>query len=126
MERLCVNAKDIDVSAFAGMESLKEIHIRGGVEHMSLGAFAMLPSIETICLEGIDPDVMEDDWANLGNSNLTILVPEDTSDEQLEAIGRKFLSSMIITDGAQVKRGTCSMPEDPMPDIAEMLSAYGI
>ena len=110
MERLCVNAKNIDVSAFAGMESLKEIHIRGGVEHMSLGAFAMLPSIETICLEGIDPDVMEDDWANLGNSNLTILVPEDTSDEQLEAIGRKFLSSMIITDGAQVKRGTCSMP----------------
>lgn len=94
--------------------------------NMSLGAFAMLPSIETICLEGIDPDVMEDDWANLGNSNLTILVPEDTSDEQLEAIGRKFLSSMIITDGAQVKRGTCSMPEDPMPDIAEMLSAYGI
>lgn len=126
MERLCVDAKNIDMSAFAGMESLKEIHIRGGVEHMSLGAFAMLPSIETICLEGIDPDVMEDDWANLGNSNLTILVPEDTSDEQLEAIGRKFLSSMIITDGAQVKRGTCSMPEDPMPDIAEMLSAYGI
>lgn len=126
MERLCVNAKNIDMSAFAGMESLKEIHIRGGVEHMSLGAFAMLPSIETICLEGIDPDVMEDDWANLGNSNLTILVPEDTSDEQLETIGRKFLSSMIITDGAQVKRGTCSMPEDPMPDIAEMLSAYGI
>ena len=126
MERLCVNAKNIDISAFAGMESLKEIHIRGGVEHMSLGAFAMMPSIETICLEGIDPDVMEDDWANLGNSNLTILVPEDTSDEQLEAIGRKFLSSMIITDGAQVKRGTCSMPEDPMPDIAEMLSAYGI
>ena len=76
-------------------------------------------------LEGIDPDVMEDDWANLGNSNLTILVPEDTSDEQLEAIGRKFLSSMIITDAAQVKRGTCSMPEDPMPDIAEILSAYG-
>ena len=126
MERLCVNAKNIDMSAFAGMESLKEIHIRGGVEHMSLGAFVLLPSIETICLEGIDPDVMEDDWANLGNSNLTILVPEDTSDEQLEAIGRKFLSSMIITDSAQVKRGTCSMPEDPMPDIAEMLSAYGI
>ena len=108
------------------MESLKEIHIRGGVEHMSLGAFAMLPSIETICLEGIDPDVMEDDWANLGNSNLTILVPEDTSDEQLQAIGQKFLEAYIITDISQVKRGTCSMPDDPMPDIAEILSAYGI
>ncbi len=34
LEQFCVNAKNIDVSAFAGMESLKEIHIRGGVEHM--------------------------------------------------------------------------------------------
>ena len=105
---------------------MKEIHIRSGVERLNLTAFTMLPVIETICLEGIDPNVIESDWVNLENSNLTILVPEDTSDEQLEAIGRKFLSSMIITDGAQVKRGTCSMPEDPMPDIAEMLSAYGI
>ena len=32
----------------------------------------------------------------------------------------------IITDISQVKRGTCSMPDDPMPDIAEILSAYGI
>ena len=86
----------------------------------------MISGIGSSGMEGIDPDVMEDDWANLGNSNLTILVPEDTSDEQLEAIGRKFLSSMIITDSAQVKRGTCSMTENPMPDIAEMLSAYGI
>lgn len=60
---------------------MKEIHIRSGVERLNLTAFTMLPVIETICLEGIDPDVMEDDWANLGNSNLTILVPEDTSDE---------------------------------------------
>ena len=87
--------KILIMSAFAGMESLKEIHIRGGVEHMSLGAFAM-PSIRNNLFGRNDPDVMEDDWANLGNSNLTILVPEDTSDEQLEAIGRKFLSSMII------------------------------
>ena len=74
----------------------------------------MLPSIETICLEGIDPDVMEDDWANLGNSNLTILVPEDTSDEQLEAIGRKFLSSMIITDSAQLHHGYGSLSKTPL------------
>ena len=86
----------------------------------------MLPAIETICLEGIDPNVMETKWVNLQNSELTILVPEDTTDEQMEAIGKKFLSSLIITDLSQVKRGTCSMPDDPMPDIAEIISAYGM
>ena len=105
---------------------MKEIHIRSGVERLNLPAFTMLPVIETICLEGIDPNVIESDWVNLENSNLTILVPEDTSDEQLQAIGQKFLEAYIITDISQVKRGTCSMPDDPMPDIAEILSAYGI
>ena len=70
--------------------------------------FTMLPVIETICLEGIDPNVIESDWVNLENSNLTILVPEDTSDEQLQAIGQKFLEAYTITDISQVKRGTCS------------------
>ena len=97
---------------------MKEIHIRSGVERLNLTAFTMLPVIETICLEGIDPNVIESDWV--------ILVPEDTSDEQLQAIGQKFLEAYIITDISQVKRGTCSMPDDPMPDIAEILSAYGI
>ena len=126
MERLCVNAKNIDINAFSGNEAMKEIHIRSGVERLALSAFAMLPAIETICLEGIDPNVMETNWVNLQNSELTILVPEDTTDEQMEAIGKKFLSSLIITDLSQVKRGTCSMPDDPMPDIAEILSAYGM
>ena len=126
MERLCVNAKNIDINAFSGNEAMKEIHIRSGVERLALSAFAMLPAIETICLEGIDPNVMETNWVNLQNSELTILVPEDTTDEQMEAIGKKFLSSLIITDLSQVKRGTCSMPDDPMPDITEILSAYGM
>lgn len=93
---------------------MKEIHIRSGVERLNLTAFTMLPVIETICLEGIDPNVIESDWVNLENSNLTILVPEDTSDEQLQAIGQKFLEAYIITDISQVKRGTCSMPDDPI------------
>ena len=121
-----VPVENISYNAFSGNEAMKEIHIRSGVERLALSAFAMLPAIETICLEGIDPNVMETNWVNLQNSELTILVPEDTTDEQMEAIGKKFLSSLIITDLSQVKRGTCSMPDDPMPDIAEILSAYGI
>ena len=33
---------------------------------------------------------------------------DELSDEQMEAIGKKFLSSLIITDLSQVKRGTSS------------------
>ena len=47
---------------------MKEIHIRSGVERLNLTAFTMLPVIETICLEGIDPNVIESDWVNLENS----------------------------------------------------------
>lgn len=81
---------------------------------------------ETICLEGIDPNVLETDWVNLENSSVTILVPEDTTDEQMQLLAQKFQGSAIITDASQVKRGTCQMPENPMPDIAEILSAYGL
>ena len=35
-------------------------------------------------------------YVSLENSNLTILVPEDTSDEQLQAIGQKFLDSVLM------------------------------
>ena len=66
------------------------------------------------------------DWVNLENSSVTILVPEDTTDEQMQLLAQKFQGSAIITDASQVKRGTCQMPENPMPDITEILSAYGI
>ena len=81
---------------------------------------------ETICLEGIDPNVLETDWVNLENSSVTILVPEDTTDEQMQLLAQKFQGSAIITDASQVKRGTGQRPENPMPDIAEILSAYGL
>ena len=113
---------------FLGLGISSEIFVLRKIEQYrkawdKYSIFTMLPVIETICLEGIDPNVIESDWVNLENSNLTILVPEDTSDEQLQAIGQKFLEAYIITDISQVKRGTCSMPDDPMPDIAEILSA---
>ena len=66
------------------------------------------------------------DWVNLENGSVTILVPEDTTDEQMELLAQKFQGSAIITDASQVKRGTCQMSENPMPDIAEILSAYGL
>ena len=55
---------------------MKEIHIRSGVERLNLTAFTMLPVIETICLEGIDPNVIESDWVNLVDSKLIGSLPK--------------------------------------------------
>ena len=126
LEQLCVNAKSVDISAFAGSEDLKEIHIRSGVEHFNMTAFAMLSGIETICLEDIDPEVLEPDWVNLQNSTVTILVPEDTTDEQLQLVTQKFASAYIIINKSQVQEGSCQMPDVPMPDIDGIVSEYGI
>ena len=126
LEQFCVNAKNIDSCAFIGCEDLKEIHIRSGVENLNMTAFAMLTGIETICLEGIDPDVMEADWVNLQNSTVTIMVPEDTTDEQLQLVTQKFASAYIIVNKSQVQKDSCQLSDDPMPDIDGLVGAYGI
>lgn len=126
LEQFCVNAKNIDSCAFIGCEDLKEIHIRSGVENLNMTAFAMLTGIETICLEGIDPDVMEADWVNLQNSTVTIMVPEDTTDEQLQLVTQKFASAYIIINKSQVQKGSCQLSDDPMPDIDGIVGEYGI
>lgn len=87
---------------------------------------AMLTGIETICLEGIDPDVMEADWVNLQNSTVTIMVPEDTTDEQLQLVTQKFASAYIIVNKSQVQKDSCQLSDDPMPDIDGLVGAYGI
>ena len=89
-------------------------------------AFAMLTGIETICLEGIDPDVMEADWVNLQNSTVTIMVPEDTTDEQLQLVTQKFASAYIIVNKSQVQKDSCQLLDDPMPDIDGIVGEYGI
>ncbi len=126
LEQFCVNAKNIDSCAFIGCEDLKEIHIRSGVENLNMTAFAMLTGIETICLEGIDPDVLEADWVNLQNSTVTILVPENTTNEQLQLVTQKFASAYIIINKSQVQKGSCQLSDDPMPDIDGLVGAYGI
>ena len=89
-------------------------------------AFAMLTGIETICLERIDPDVLESDWVNLQNSTVTILVPEDATDEQLQFVTQTFASAYIIINKSQVQKGSCQLSENPMPDIDGIVGEYGI
>ena len=63
---------------------------------------------------------------NLQNSTVTILVPEDTTDEQLQLVTQKFASAYIIINKSQVQKGSCQLSDDPMPDIDGLVGAYGI
>ena len=69
---------------------------------------------------------MEADWVNLQNSTVTIMVPEDTTDEQLQLVTQKFASAYIIVNKSQVQKGSCQLSDDPMPDIDGIVGEYGI
>ena len=69
---------------------------------------------------------MEADWVNLQNSTVTIMVPEDTTDEQLQLVTQKFASAYIIVNKSQVQKDSCQLSDDPMPDIDGLVGAYGI
>jgi len=63
---------------------------------------------------------------NLQNSTVTIMVPEDTTDEQLQLVIQKFASAYIIVNKSQVQKGSCQLSDDPMPDIDGIVGEYGI
>ena len=63
---------------------------------------------------------------NLQNSTVTILVPENTTNEQLQLVTQKFASAYIIINKSQVQKGSCQLSDDPMPDIDGLVGAYGI
>ena len=54
------------------------------------------------------------------------MVPEDTTDEQLQLVTQKFASAYIIINKSQVQKDCCQLPDDPMPDIDDIVDAYGI
>ena len=63
---------------------------------------------------------------NLQNSTVTIMVPEDTTDEQLQLVTQKFASAYIIINKSQVQKDCCQLPDDPMPDIDGIVGEYSI
>lgn len=97
--------RQMDNYLFNFCKNLETVWCKGQVDRIGIQTFGVTP-MERLCVNAKDIDI------NAFSGN--------------EAIGKKFLSSLIITDLSQVKRGTCSMPDDPMPDIAEILSAYGM
>ena len=54
------------------------------------------------------------------------MVPEDTTDEQLQLVTQKFASAYIIVNKSQVQKDSCQLSDDPMPDIDGIVGEYGI
>lgn len=128
LEELCINAREIDSGAFIGNESLKTVHIRSGVERLQVTAFASNPALETVCLEFCDPAVLESSLANLNNDKAVILVPEETTDEQIHGFMMKFgpWGASLIVQETQIQKGKCHLQETSIPDVSEILREYGM
>ena len=127
IDDLVIDAKTINYFAFAKCNNLKEIHLRGSLESLDVSAFAEVP-LERLCLETTNPDGIEGFFGEPLES-LMVIVPESTTDEELDNFVRKLgpAGKGMIQNQDQIVRGACTQPDPiPRPDVDALLLAYGI
>lgn len=127
IDDLMIDAKMINYFAFAKCNNLKEIHLRGSLESLDVSAFAEVP-LERLCLETTNLDGIEGFFGEPLES-LMVIVPESTTDEELDNFVRKLgpAGKGMIQNQDQIVRGTCTQPDPiPRPDVDALLSEYGI
>ena len=128
IDALVIDAKVINYYAFARCDNLKEIHLRGSLESLDVSAFAEVP-LERLCLETTNPDVITEGYFGAPLESLMVIVPESTTDEELNNFVRKLgpAGKGMIQNQDQIVRGTCTQPDPiPRPDVDALLSEYGI
>ena len=107
---------------------MKEIHLRGSLESLDVSAFAEVP-LERLCLETTNPDVITEGYFGAPLESLMVIVPESTTDEELNNFVRMLgpAGKGMIQNQDQIVRGTCTQPDPiPRPDVDALLSEYGI
>ena len=128
IDALVIDAKVINYYAFARCDNLKEIHLRGSLESLDVSAFAEVP-LERLCLETTNPDVITEGYFGAPLESLMVIVPESTTDEELNNFVRMLgpAGKGMIQNQDQIVRGTCTQPDPiPRPDVDALLSEYGI
>ena len=128
IDALVIDAKVINYYAFARCDNLKEIHLRGSLESLDVSAFAEVP-LERLCLETTNLDVITEGYFGAPLESLMVIVPESTTDEELNNFVRKLgpAGKGMIQNQDQIVRGTCTQPDPiPRPDVDALLSEYGI
>ena len=127
IDDLVIDAKTINYFAFAKCDNLKEIHLRGSLESLDVSAFAEVP-LERLCLETTNLDGIEG-YFGAPLESLMVIVPESTTDEELNNFARKLgpAGKGMIQNQDRIVRGACTQPDPiPRPDVDALLLAYGI
>lgn len=126
LETLTLRAKKIDTGAFAFCTNLKEVHIRGDVESVSLNIFNNCTSLSDICFEFTNAEVFDDENGFSGecSGNLTMTIPASATEEDVSAFYKMWGPGYFgpLQDQAQIIRADCGVPDPAMPDIEELLA----
>ena len=128
VESLVINAKEIFGTAFRECTSLKEIHLRGGVEALCKGAFMECTSLDTICFEFSNPGVLDDGDVYSGECgpDAKLILPASTTDEEAAQFYNILKKGNLgpIADESHVVREECTTPDPEEPDVKELMAAY--
>ena len=129
VESLTIDAKEICDEAFRRCTSLQEIHILDGVESCSVGAFPECSSLKRICFEFTNADALfvNDTYSGVCVPDTVLVIPTATSEEDAAQFYKMLKASELgpIADEAHVVREDCTTTAAEMPDVVEMMSAYG-
>ena len=130
VESLVIDAKEIFGTAFRECTSLKEIHLRGGVEALCKGAFMECTSLDTICFEFSNPGVLDDGDVYSGECgpDAKLILPASTTDEEAAQFYNILKKGNLgpIADESHVIREDCSTADPEEPDVKELMASYDV
>ncbi|MGN0355439.1 MAG: leucine-rich repeat domain-containing protein [Muricoprocola sp.] len=134
LESMIINAKKISGIAFTKCTSLKEVHVRDGVESLSLGAFHGCSSLTEFCFEFSDSSVIDNETDYMTEeaegypAGAVMRLPASTSDEDYAEFYRLWKKGNLgpVEDEAHLIREDCTEPDPEMPDVIELMSAYDV
>lgn len=105
IKELKLNIAEISLNAFSKAEHLEKIHIGAGIEKFDLSAIALCPKLSELSLSFKNPErfISENFFLAEPLSGLTVKLPNDTSDEEKQAMLEFLKRNRLINDENALK-----------------------
>ncbi len=130
LESFVINAKQVGSVAFRECTSLKEIHVRDGIEDFSKGAFQGCTSLSDICFEFSSAGVFDDGDVYTGDCapDARMRIPSSASDEDAAQFYNIWKKGNLgpIADEEHIIREDCTVPDPEKPDVKELMAAFDV
>ncbi|MDY3249815.1 MAG: leucine-rich repeat protein [Candidatus Choladocola sp.] len=130
LETFVIDAKQVGNVAFRECTSLKEIHVRGGVESVVKSAFQGCTSLADICFEFCDPGVFDDGDAFTGECapGAMMRIPSAATDDEAARFFDIWKKGNLgpIEDESHIVREDCTIADPEKPDVKELMAVYNV